>query len=158
MTLLSPGDQFPSLRVTSGKGPVDLPGDLSGHFAVVLFNRGAWCPFCTAQLTAFNRALPKLDDNDIQVVALWADDEASTQKFVNDRSIGFALGHSADVTAIAAATGAFVNADPVYLQSTGFVLDPRSRVVTSVYASGAIGRLMPDDVIGLVNYTRQHAA
>jgi hypothetical protein len=27
-----------------------------------------------------------------------------------------------------------------------------------VYSSGAIGRLMPDDVIGLVRYLREHAA
>lgn len=158
MTLLSPGDQFPSMQLSSGNGTIDLPRDLGGHFAVVLFNRGSWCPFCTAQLTAFNRALPKLDDNDIRVVALWVDDEASTREFVDKHSIAFDIGHSADTSSIAAATGAFVNTDPVYLQSTGFVLDPRGDVVTSVYASGAIGRLMPDDVIGLVTYTRQHAA
>ena len=54
-------------------------------------------------------------------------------------------------------SGAFVNPDPVYLQSTGFVLDPASKVVVSVYSSGAIGRLVPDDVAGLVRYVRQHA-
>jgi hypothetical protein len=53
-------------------------------------------------------------------------------------------------------TGAFVNPDPVYLQSTGFVLDPAGRVVVSVYSSGAIGRLVPEDVIGLVRYLREH--
>ena len=47
-------------------------------------------------------------------------------------------------------TGAFVNPDQVYLQSTGFVLDPQGKVVVSVYSSGAIGRLVPDDVAGLV--------
>jgi hypothetical protein len=40
-------------------------------------------------------------------------------------------------------TGAFVNNDPTYLQSTAFVLDPNGRVVVSVYSSGAIGRLVP---------------
>jgi hypothetical protein len=54
-------------------------------------------------------------------------------------------------------TGAFVNPDPRYLQSTGFVLEPRGRVVVSVYSSGAIGRLVPQDVIGLVRYLREHA-
>ena len=51
-------------------------------------------------------------------------------------------------------TGAFVSADPVHLQSTGFVLDPDGKVVVSVYSSGAIGRLVPDDVVGLVNYVK----
>jgi hypothetical protein len=58
---------------------------------------------------------------------------------------------------VAAATGAFVNDDPRYLQSTGFVLDPDGRVIVSVYSSGAIGRLVPDDVAGLVRYVREQA-
>src|SRR5207245_3750453 len=37
------------------------------------------------------------------------------------------------------------------------VLDPGGRVVVSVYSSGAIGRLVPQDVIGLVRYLREHA-
>jgi hypothetical protein len=46
----------------------------------------------------------------------------------------------------------------VYLQSTGFVLDPAGKVIVSVYSSGAIGRLVPDDVVGLVRYLREHSA
>jgi hypothetical protein len=30
--------------------------------------------------------------------------------------------------------------------------------IVSVYSSGAIGRLLPEDVIGLVRYLREHAA
>ena len=57
---------------------------------------------------------------------------------------------------IARRSGAFVNADPVHLQSTGFVLDPKGDVVVSVYSSSAIGKLVPDDVIGLAHYLRPH--
>ena len=64
----------------------------------------------------------------------------------------------ADADAVAAATGAFVNDEPRYLQSTGFVLDPEGRVVVSVYSSGAIGRLVPDGVIGLIKYVRGQEA
>jgi len=60
------------------------------------------------------------------------------------------VGHSADAPAIHAATGVFVNPDPVHLQSTGFVLDPDGTVIVSVYCSGAIDRLVPEDVAGLV--------
>jgi len=35
------------------------------------------------------------------------------------------------------------------------VLDPGGRVVLSLYSSGAIGRLVPQDVIGLVRYLRE---
>jgi hypothetical protein len=44
----------------------------------------------------------------------------------------------------------------VHLQSTGFVLEPQGKVVVSVYSSGAIGRLVPGDVAGLVRYVREH--
>ena len=70
----------------------------------------------------------------------------------------FPVGHSADARAIAGLTGAFVDPGRGFLQSTGFVLGPAGQVVVSVYSSGAIGRLVPEDVIGLVRYLREHAA
>jgi hypothetical protein len=78
-------------------------------------------------------------------------------EFTAKNGITFPLGHSADARAIAELTGAFVNEDPPYLQSTGFVLDPQGTVIVSVYSSGAIGRLVPQDVTGLVRYVREHA-
>jgi len=35
---------------------------------------------------------------------------------------------------------------------------PQGKVVASVYSSGAIGRLVPEDVAGLVRYLRDHAS
>ena len=123
----------------------------------MLFYRGSWCPYCNAQLRAFQRAADRLAEVDARVVALSVDDEATTAALVAKHGLEFPVGHSADARTIADLTGAFVNPDPVYLQSTGFVLDPAGKVVVSVYSSGAIGRLVPEDVIGLVRYLRQHA-
>jgi peroxiredoxin len=154
-TLLHPGDPFPGLIVNlSGGRAVHLPGDLAGRFGVVLFYRGAWCPYCNAQLSAFQRALDGLAEVDASVVALSVDDEATTRDLIARHGLRFPVGHSADAAAVADATGAFVNPDPPFLQSTGFVLDPGGRVIVSVYSSGAIGRLVPQDVIGLVRYLR----
>jgi peroxiredoxin len=158
MTLLHPGEMFPHLAVTPTDGAVlELPDALAGHFGVVLFYRGAWCPYCNAQLRAFQRAADSLADVDARVVALSVDDETTTRELVAKHGLTFPVGHSADAQAVAAATGAFVNPDPMFLQSTGFVLDPTGRVVVSVYSSGAIGRLVPDDVIGMIRYIRDHA-
>jgi peroxiredoxin len=153
MQLLNPGDHFPSITLTPVDGDaLDLPGALAGHFAVVLFYRGSWCPYCNAQLRAFQRAQDKLDELGVKVVALSVDDEATTRELIAKHELSFPVGHSADAAAVREATGAFVNAEPVYLQSTGFVLDPNGNVIVSVYSSGAIGRLVPDDIVGLVNY------
>jgi peroxiredoxin len=116
------------------------------------------CPCCAAQLRAFERAHDALAEAGIKVAALWVDDEETTAQFTAEHNITFPLGHSADARAVAELTGAFVNADPLYLQSTGFVLDPQGTVVVSVYSSGAIGRLVPEDATGLVRYLRQHTA
>jgi peroxiredoxin len=160
MPLLNPGDTFPPLALNiPGAQAIQVPGAFAGAFAVMLFNRGAWCPYCTAQLRAFQRASESLAQAGIKAAALWVDDEETTAQFTAKHGLTFPLGHSADARAVAELTGAFVNPDPVYLQSTGFVLDPQGKVVVSVYSSGAIGRLVPDDVVGLVSYVRaEHAA
>jgi peroxiredoxin len=159
MTLLSPGDQFPTLAVTlPGGDTLSLPDALAGGFGVVLFYRGSWCPYCNAQLRAFQRASQSLAEVGAKVVALSVDDEATTQELVTKHGLTFPVGHGANARAVAEATGAFVNDVPTYLQSTGFVLDPAGRVVVSVYSSGAIGRLVPEDVVGLIRYLREHAS
>jgi peroxiredoxin len=159
MPLLGPGDSFPSLSLTPpGARALTLPDAFGGEFGVVLFFRGSWCPYCNAQLRAFQRASDSLADAGIKVAALSVDDEPTTAELIAKHGLTFPVGHSADARAIAALTGAFVNPGPVYLQSTGFVLDPAGKVVVSVYSSGAIGRLVPEDVIGLVRYLREHAA
>jgi peroxiredoxin len=155
MPLLNPGDPFPRLTIsTVDDQTLTVPDAFAGDFGVVLFYRGAWCPYCNAQLAAFQRSGQQLADAGLRVAALSVDDRQTTAGLVAKHELTFPVGYAADAPAIAARTGAFVNADPVYLQSTGFVLDPAGNVIVSVYSSGAIGRLVPDDVLGLVRYLR----
>ena len=157
MALLNPGDRFPNLAVTLVGGDViELPGALAGSFGVVLFYRGSWCPYCNAQLRAFQRESEGLAQVGARVVALSVDDEATTKELITKHGLTFPVGYGADAPAVAEATGAFVNDDPTFLQSTGFVLDTDGKVVVSVYSSGAIGRLVPEDVVGLIRYLRDH--
>jgi peroxiredoxin len=158
MPLLHPGDTFPqlSLSLTDGR-TLTLPDAFEGGYGVVLFYRGSWCPYCNGQLRAFQRAQDSLAELGVKVAALSVDDQATTAELVAKHKLTFPVGHSADARAVAELTGAFVNDDPVHLQSTGFVLDPRGNVEVSVYSSGAIGRLVPEDVAGMVRYLREKA-
>jgi peroxiredoxin len=159
MPLLSPGDAFPSLtQKRSGGGSFTLPDVFEDKFGVVLFYRGSWCPYCNAQLRAFQRSLDKLDEVGAKVAALSVDDETTTAELVAMHELTLPVGYGADAEAIAASTGAFVDPQGGFLQSTGFVLDPSGIVVVSVYSSGAIGRLVPDDVIGMIRYIREHTS
>ena len=159
MTLLHPGDVFPELTVqlTGGQSLV-VPDELSGGFGVVLFFRGAWCPYCNTQLRAFQRERAAFADVGAQVVALSADTEQDVAGLIDKHDLTFPVGYSADARHLARLTGAFVNDDPLCVQSTGFVLDPDGRVIVSVYSSGAIGLLVPDDVVGMIRYLRANTA
>jgi peroxiredoxin len=159
MPLLQPGDPFPTLALTQPGGhALSVPDVFDGGFGVVLFYRGSWCPYCNAQLRAFQRATESLTEVGASVVALSVDDEATTTELIAKHGLTFPVGHSVDAAAVSEATGAFVDPAGGFLQSTGFVLDPSGNVVVSVYSSGAIGRLVPEDVVGLIRYLREHAA
>lgn len=155
MSRLRNGQPFPSLEVpAAGGGTISLPRDLAGSYGVVLIYRGSWCPYCNAQLAAFSRALDALTELGAKVVALSVDDEETSAALVAKHKLRFPVGHSADPGKVAAATGAYVNDEPHYLQSTGFVLAPDGTVLVAVYSSGAIGQLVANDVAGLVNYLK----
>ncbi|PZS33314.1 MAG: peroxiredoxin [Pseudonocardiales bacterium] len=158
MSLLQNGQIFPHLEVPGvGGGTISLPDDLAGSFGVVLFYRGSWCPYCNAQLAAYSRASDRFEKLGIKVVALSVDDEATSLALVDKHHLSFPVGHSADADKVAAATGAYTNTDPHHLQSTGFVLAPDARIMTAVYSSGAIGRLVAEDVAGLVEYAKSQS-
>lgn len=156
---LQNGDRFPDLSIpTVGGGQMVLPRDLEGSYAVILFYRGAWCPYCKAQLAAFARALPSLRSIGVEILALSVDDETVSAALVDRMRINFPVGFGVRADEISAATGAYVSENAAYLQSTGFILDKRGRILTAVYSSGAIGRLVPEDVAGFVQYIESHDA
>lgn len=158
MTLLHPGDPFPTMSVETLDGGVRLPADLHCDHSVILLFRGSWCPYCVSQLRAFERAHERFRQDHIALLALSVDDRETTELLVREHRLTFPIGYGVDAQEVAQATGAFLNEEQGYLQSTGFVLDGDGRVVISVYSSGAIGRLVPEDVLGLVRYRVQGAA
>jgi hypothetical protein len=48
-----------------------------------------------------------------------AGDEANTKEMIDKHGLTFPIGYGADAHAVAELTGAFVNPDAVYQQSTG---------------------------------------
>ncbi len=158
MAQLQNGQALPAFEVLAvGGGTISIPQSLRGSYGVVLIYRGAWCPFCQAQLAGFQRANAKLADGGIKVVALSVDDEATTRRTIEQFALSFPVGHSADADKVASIVGAYTNDAPRYLQPTGFVLSPDGKILNAVYSSGPLGRLLAEDVIGLVAYLKSKA-
>ncbi len=155
MPVLMPGQRFSSLAVSVVGGvPRTLPDALAGNFGVVLFYRGAGAPYCRAQLRGFQRASDEFAEVGAKVIALSIDDEAITSELIAKLGLSFPVAYGADAAVVAEATGAFIDPEGGFLQSTGFVLDPTGTVLISVYSSGAIGRLVSDDVIAMIRYEK----
>ena len=160
--LLDAGDTFPELELTLTDGKrLSLPGGLTQPFNVVLVNRGAWCPFCIGQLKGFQSGLSKLAQEGIGVVSFSSDTREKAAAVVAENKIEFPIGYGASVDASAEALGVYYDPKPAhiapYLQSAGFVLGPGAKVLNAVYSSGAIGRLVWQDVLGLVQYIKAHS-
>lgn len=156
--MLQNGHVFPTLTFArAGGGEVRLPGDLAGGFGVILFHRGAWCPYCNAQLAAYEAAGHEFAREHIKVISVSADDRETSEALVEKHHLSFPVGYGADPKAVSAVTGAAINEKPYCLQATGFILDAEGRIVTAVYSTRAIGRLNPNDVLGFVRYLKSRS-
>lgn len=97
MTSLSPGDTFPAFDLNLvGGDTLSVPDAFDGRYGVVIFNRGSWCSFCNAQLSAFERVSSDLAEINTSVVSLSVDDEPTTQELIDQHRLTFPVGHSAD--------------------------------------------------------------
>lgn len=157
--LLDSGDTFPDLELTLTTGKrLRLAADLAAPFNVVLVNRGSWCPFCNMQLKAFQAGLAKLAAEGIGVVSLSSDTQEKAAAMVAQNAIEFAVGYGVSVDVAARTLGVYYEPKPAHtaphLHSAGFVLGPGGKVLNAVYSSGAIGRLVWQDVLGLVQYVK----
>ena len=150
------GEHFPTITASLvGGGEMTIPQDLEGQWAVVLFYRGHWCPYCRQQLLDFQRARAQLNEMGAEVVALSVDSIDQAQQTVERYRLTFPVLYGLDARVVAKMIGAYMNEDPLYLQATGFVLRPNGSVAVAVYSSSAIGRLVAADTINYVKYLQK---
>ena len=90
------------------------------------------------------------------MVAASTDPLEKARETVLEHSLTFPVGYGLPLKATAAALGAFYDEKRGFLQATGFVVKPDRTVAVAQYSSGPIGRLVWQDVVGLVQfYTKQ---
>lgn len=148
---LANGEELPSIEFdTVDGGHMSLPSDLEGSYAVVLGYRGSWCPYCNTQLASFQRRLPLLQEEGIEVVAFSADDLAHASETVEKHQITFPVGYGIDAEKTATLLKGYWNEGRRALESTNFLLRPTGEIEVAVYSSKVLGRLAVDDVLAYV--------
>lgn len=150
------GERLPTVAAPRvGGGELILPDDVAGGWTAVLLYRGHWCPYCRRQLESFQRHRERFEEADVRVVALSADPEAEAEATVEEHGLDYPVGFGLDPARMRETLGAYVDEEDGYVQATGFVLRPGGTVALAVYSSGAVGRLVAEDALGLVAYARE---
>ena len=106
-------------------------------------------------MAAFERAQAKLAEEGITVVAASTDSLEKAKETVTEHSLTFPVGYGLPMKEAAAALGAFYEERRNILQSTGFVIKPDKTIVVSQYSSGPIGRLVWQDILGLIQFYKK---
>ena len=108
-------------------------------------------------MAAFEKAQSRLDEEGIRVVAVSTDPLEKATDTVKEHSLSFPVGYGLPLRETAATLGAFYEERRGVLQSTGFVLKPDRTIAVAQYSSGPIGRLVWQDVVGLVQFYKKQA-
>ncbi len=108
-------------------------------------------------MAAFERAQDKLRDEGISVVAASTDPLEKAKETVSEHSLTLPVGYGLPVKEIAAAFGTFYEEKRGFLQATGFVVKPDKTIAVAQYSSGPIGRLVWQDILGLVQFYKKQA-
>jgi hypothetical protein len=85
------------------------------------------------------------------------DTEEEAQKTIDECGINFPVGYGADCKAVSELTGCFYEERRQILHSTGYLLKPDGTVAIGVYSTGPIGRIVWQDVLGLVQFYKKQA-
>jgi len=108
-------------------------------------------------LAAFDRAQDKLQAEGIRAIAASTDPQDKAAETVAELGLGMPVGYGLPLKDTAAALGAFYEEKRGVLQATGFVVRPDRTIAVAQYSSGPIGRLVWQDVLGLVQHYKKQA-
>jgi peroxiredoxin len=95
------------------------------------------------------------EDAGVRVVAASADGRDGARKMKEEEDLGFPVLYGLDVAKMRDRLGLYINeGEKTHLQPAQFVLDPDGRVRLACYQSGAVGRLGPEEALGVVEFAR----
>jgi peroxiredoxin len=89
---LRAGDRFPAFQLASAEGRLVTLRDLLARGpAVIAFYRGAWCPWCSAQLKALARAAPEISALGATLVAVTPEAGGTALRTKVDRELDYEI-------------------------------------------------------------------
>ena len=106
-------------------------------------------------MAAFEKARPRFEEEGITVVAGSTDPQDKAAETVKEHALTFPVAYGLPLKETAARFGAFYDERRNVLHATGFVVKPDRTIAVAQYSSGPIGRLVWQDVVGLVQFYKK---
>ena len=91
------------------------------------------------------------------MIAASTDPQEKAAETVKEHGLTFPVGYGLPLEETAAVLGSFYDPNRRVLHATGFVIKPDKTVAVAQYSSGPIGRLVWQDVLGLVQFYKKQA-
>jgi peroxiredoxin len=90
---VSVGDRVPDAELVQTDGaPVTLDEALQGRPGVLVFYRGAWCPYCNIALQTYQRdLLPALEDAGVALIAISPQTPEASEQAVQNGGLDFTV-------------------------------------------------------------------
>jgi peroxiredoxin len=85
------GDKVLPFTAKTSQGATFDSAELSGKRVLLKFFRGDWCPYCSAELIAFNEMSAKLENHGVSIVALSKDSAAEAALHKSRDGLSFLL-------------------------------------------------------------------
>jgi peroxiredoxin len=134
------------LRRPSGEA-VSLAGLLDGAKTVLIFYRGGWCPYCSAQLDQLQALEAKLLEKKFRIIALSADSPENVAKSAGERKLTYTLLSDNEMKAAAAFGVAYRLDDPSAQRLKAHGLDVEA-------ASGRTHHVLPVPAVFIIDPER----
>ena len=95
-------EEIPSVIVYSPNGKeVNLQKYIDKKTAIIVFYRGAWCPYCTRHLSALQEIKPQIDSLGFEIIAITPDDFSKLDSsFARVENLDFKLFSDKNINAI----------------------------------------------------------
>jgi len=152
---LATGDMFPQLKLKAAGGDeFVLPDDINSDYAIVLFYRGHWWPFCRRLLDGYENLREDFAKIGATIYAGTVDSEEKTSEVAGP--LNFPVAHSmsrADGDAI----GAWWDERRDHIQPSEFVLNGKGRVMASTYSNSPVGRMDSAETLTLLQFLKSMA-
>ena len=100
----------------------------------------------------FQKSIGGFAARNATVVAGSVDGVDDARETIERHELVFPVAYGLDPMEVSATTGAFFEKERGFLQATGFIIRRDGTLTLAIYSTGAIGRLVAADCLGVIDY------